>query len=88
MSTLDEILKRSDRDESVASIAVATGKSPGWIYKVLREHRPNRPRKPRKVTSDLPETIRALASEHKPSSIARRLGVSRAYVYKVLQQAA
>lgn len=80
----DKILTRHDRGEKdVAKIAAALRCSPGHVYSVLREHRPDRARKPRKQTSDVPRMIAGMAKQgFKPPRVAAALGVSRAYVYR------
>jgi predicted transcriptional regulator len=84
-TTLDKILKRHDKGESVATIADALSVSPGWVYALLREHRPKRERKARRTTSDFPRMIAGLHKQGlKPARIAVALGISRAYVYRHL----
>lgn len=80
-----KILKRHDAKQSVADIALHLDMSAGYVYGVLREHRPNRARKARRTTSDLPRMIAGLAKQGiKPGRIAVALAVSRAYVYRWL----
>lgn len=86
-TTLEKILKRCDKGEPVATIAEALDLTPGYVYGVLREHRPKRARKPRKSTSDKPRMIKGLYSQGiAPTRIAVVLGVSRQYVHKVLEK--
>lgn len=87
MSKEAAILQRHDAGELVAAIATAESCSQGYVYGVLREHRPKRKRKPRKCTSDKPAQIRGLAATMKPPRIAVVLGISEAYVYRVLSEA-
>lgn len=87
MTRLATILSCADNGAHVEQIATALGVSTGYIYGVLREHRPTRTRKPRERTSDVPRMIAALAAEgHKPHRIAVMLGITRAYVYRHLPQ--
>jgi len=83
--SLPTILSAADRGERIASIAAAAGVSVGRVYAILREHRPERTRSRRTVTSTVPLQVRALyAAGTKPRRIAELLGVSRAYVYAIL----
>jgi hypothetical protein len=52
-----KILKLADRGQSASDIAAAVSKSPGYVYSVLREHRPDRQRKAHKTRSDNPRMI-------------------------------
>lgn len=80
---IDQILKRADKGESVAAIATALSVSPGYVYGILREHRPNRPRKARERTSDRPRIIAGLAAQGMAAGrIAKVLGISRAYAHR------
>lgn len=86
MSTLTEILVRSDNGEHPGEIAEALDVTPGRVYAVLRQHRPNRKRKPRRRTSEKPAQIRALAAKGiKQGRIADLLDVTRQYVSKELR---
>lgn len=82
-----EILRLSDEGEPPDAIAETLRKSLGCVYAHLRKHRPDRARKPRPRTSTLPFQIRALAAaEIKPARIAQLKSVSRAYVYRCLEE--
>jgi len=83
VTTLDDILRLNDEGKFPADIATSLGITPGRVYTVLREHRPDRKRKPRPCTSNKPAMIRSLSAEKiKPSRIAFLLKCSRAYVYR------
>jgi hypothetical protein len=83
-----KILKLADRGQSASDIAVTVSKSPGYVYSVLREHRPDRQRKAHKTRSDNPRMIAGLHDQGiKPARIAVVLGVSRAYTYSELKKA-
>ena len=85
---VDKILKAYDAGKSVAEIALFAEVTQGYVYLILRNQRPDRPRKKHVTRSDLPRVICELvAKEIKPSVVATALGVSRAYVYKVLRTA-
>jgi hypothetical protein len=85
MTTTDKILKRHDKGEHVAEIAAALDVTAGYVYGILREHRPKRRRKPRRSTSDNPRMIAGLFKQDiPPGRIAVVLGVSRAFVYAEL----
>jgi DNA invertase Pin-like site-specific DNA recombinase len=82
------ILTLSDHGNSAPQIAAAESISTGYVYKVLREHRPKRPRKQRAATSELLAKVRALARRDVTvARIAMLLGCSKAYVYRILQEA-
>ncbi|MGJ5032341.1 hypothetical protein ACQR1I_36270 [Bradyrhizobium sp. HKCCYLS2038] len=87
--TVAKILKRYDaKQESVQQIADTVGVSLGYVYEVLREHRPGRPRKQHKTRSDNPRMIVGLFDQGiKPAKIAKVLGVSRTYTYRELGKA-
>lgn len=83
-----EILRLADRDTSVSDIADHLALTPGRVYTVLRQHRPDRPRKSRRETSELRPKILGLHDRGiKPSRIAFLLECSRAYVYRILDAA-
>jgi hypothetical protein len=85
MTTLDAILTHADRGESVATIAAALSVSPGFVYGVLRAHRPDRPRQPRTRTSKKRQLILGLlARGHQAPRVAFLAGCSAAYVYRLL----
>lgn len=84
---LASILERHDAKETVAAIARAESLSPGYVYGILREHRPERKRAKRTRTSEKPAQIRYLASQGIAAvRIAVLLSVSKAYVYKSLEE--
>jgi DNA-binding CsgD family transcriptional regulator len=83
--TIPKVLALADRSKSVAEIAVELEISPGYVYSVLREHRPDRPRKAHRTRSDKPSRIAMLHLQGAhPDDIGERLGVSRSYVYRHL----
>ena len=85
--TPDSILALHDAGNTPAAIASSLGISLSSVYTVLRAHRPDRKRAPRARTSPLPAQIRGLvASGIKQRRVAYLLGVSPAYVYRILQQ--
>ena len=91
MATLIErILKRHDDGErSVAKIAGAEGVSIGYVYGILREHRPDRKRKPRERTSERRKLILGLlAQDIKPRRVAFLTDCTPAYVYALIDQEA
>lgn len=80
------IVRRSDAGEYPDDIAAAVDCSTGYVYQVLREHRPERARKPRAKTSALRQRILLAKAEGKePGVTARELAgqCSRAYVYAI-----
>lgn len=82
---LNRILELNDAGKYAGEIAQACNVSAGYVYKVLREYRPDRPRKPRKLVSDIPVKVLALSAEkYRPAQIAALCGCSRAYVYCIL----
>lgn len=82
---LEPILERHDRGEHAAQIADAVGVTAGYVYGILRDHRPQRKRKPRRPTSTKPAEIAALAATGATAArIAELLGVTKAYVYRHL----
>lgn len=84
---LRRILTAADRNTPVADIAATVELTPGRVYAILRRERPRRKRKERRRTSDKPAMIRGMAGEGiKPARIALVLGVSRAYVYRILSE--
>lgn len=86
---LPTILQLADAGTSVADIAAAVDLTPGRVYGILRTERPDRTRSPRTRTSKVPNKVRALAAKGtKPARIAFVLGCSRAYVYRILGEAA
>lgn len=87
---IKEILERHDRGETDAkAIADALGKSFGYVYGVLREHRPQRGRKSRTRTSEKRRLILGLlASNIKAPRVAFLAQCSAAYVYKLISEEA
>lgn len=82
---LSQILSRHDAHEPVAAIATACQVSPGYVYGILREHRPDRTRKPRTRTSDKRRMILGLSAQgHKVARVAFLCKVSRTYCYRVI----
>jgi hypothetical protein len=88
MKTLIEsILKRHDNGEHVAVIATAENVSIGYVYGVLRKHRPDRQRKPRERTSERRRFILGLlAQDIRPRRVAFLAQVTPAYVYGLMKQ--
>lgn len=83
-----DILSRADAGEHPDAIASGLGLSLSCVYTVLRKERPNRARKPRACTSDTPRIVRALvASGIEARRVAELLGITRAYVSKIMQGA-
>lgn len=87
IAPLETILSQHDSGRSVAQIAADTGRSPGYVYMVLREHRPDRQRKPRTRTSEKRRLILGLlAQEVEPTRAAFLARVSASYVYQLIDQ--
>lgn len=88
MNTLTQsILKRHDDGEPVQVIAAAEQVSFGYVYGVLREHRPERARKPRTRTSERRKLILGLlAGGIKAPRVAFLAKCSPAYVYALIKQ--
>lgn len=81
------ILKRHDRGEPVAAIAAAESVSFGYVYGVLRQHRPARARQPRTRTSEKRKLILGLlAGGIAAPRVAFLASCSAAYVYKLIQE--
>lgn len=87
---VQKILARHDAGEkSVTKIAAAEGVSPGYVYGVLREHRPKRKRKPRERTSEKRRLILGLLAQDIPPPRAAFLAdVTPSYVYQLIDQEA
>jgi hypothetical protein len=84
---IQSILARHDRGETVEQIRLAEGKGFGYVYSVLREHRPGRERQPRTRTSERRKLILGLLSRGiKPPRVAFLAQCSPAYVYKLIQE--
>lgn len=82
---LAQILALADNGLSVQQIALAANVSPGYVYGILRDHRPARTRKARLRTSKTAPMIRGLhAQGHAPVRIAFLCRCSAAYVYRIL----
>jgi hypothetical protein len=84
---LQTFLDMVDRGERLDALKAATGLRESRVYGLIRKYRPDRPRQSRRPTSDKPAAVRGLAAEpHNipPTRIAFLLGVTPAYVYKIL----
>jgi hypothetical protein len=88
MNDLTEaILKRHDRGENVATISAGEDVGFGYVYSVLREHRPDRARQPRTRTSKKRKLILGLLDKGiLPPRVAFLAECSPAYVYKLIQE--
>lgn len=89
-TTLAHILELHDAGHYPDAIANALPVSLGYVHGVLRRERPGRTRKPRPRNSPLRAKILGLrAAGIEPGRIAVLLAneCSRAYVYRVLQEA-
>jgi DNA invertase Pin-like site-specific DNA recombinase len=82
---IKQIVQLADAGKVATDIASATGWSSDFVYKKLRERRPNRKRT-RKRTSKLRDAIKSLALHMPASEIAAKLEISRAYVYRILAE--
>jgi hypothetical protein len=68
-------------------IAAAEGCGFGYVYSVLREHRPKRPRQPRTRTSEKRKLILGLlATGFAARQVAKMTKCSPAYVYALIKQ--
>lgn len=88
-TTLEKVLTRHDRGEPVATISQALDVTPGWVYQILREHRPKRKRKAQTRVSETRRTIRGLAAQGiAPARIVFLMQekCSRQYVYRELSR--
>ena len=84
---LPTILTLSDNGHTPAAISAALAIPPGKVYATLRRERPGRKRAPRTRTSLIPKRVVALsAAGVKAGRIAELLGVSDAYVYRILAE--
>lgn len=82
-----KILARHDAKESVATIADGEDVSFGYVYGVLREHRPDRARQPRTRTSEKRKLILGLlANGILPPRAAFLAECTPAYVYALIKQ--
>lgn len=79
------ILARHDNGETVEQIRIGEGCGFGYVYSVLREHRPDRGRQPRTRTSKKRKLIIGLLATRKISAarIAFLAKCSPAYVYRL-----
>jgi hypothetical protein len=81
------ILFLLDQGLTPAQIAAALGLKVGKVYAVLRKERPGRTRAPRSRTSAKRALVIALAQAGVGATrIAVLCEVSRAYVYRILQE--
>jgi len=79
------LVQHDDGERDVAAIASACRVSPGYVYGVLREHRPDRERKPRARTGKKREKVlRLIARGKSAGEIARQVECSRAYVHRLI----
>lgn len=86
---IHSILRRHDRGETVAEIQTTEDVSFGYVYGVLREHRPQRKRQPRTRTSETRKLILGLLARGiKPRRVAFLAQCSPAYVYKLQDEEA
>lgn len=86
---IQSILSLHDGGHSVAIIAADAEVSPGYVYGVLRQHRPARSRKPRTRTSEKRKLILGLlARGHLAPRVAVLAQVSAAYVYRLQSEGA
>jgi hypothetical protein len=84
---IEAILKRHDEGETVEQIRTAEGVGFGYVYSVLREHRPDRKRQPRTRTSEKRRLILGLlVSQIAPPRVAFLAECTPAYVYKLMQE--
>lgn len=85
MTSSEQILNLNDMGESVAEIAALLQKSPGYVYDVLRQHRPARPRKVH-ARGARHFKIADMYFLHKKTvrEIAKELDISRSCVYRHL----
>lgn len=83
--TLTQILQAADVGSRPEDIAVAIGINLSKVYYVLRVHRPERPRaQHRHKFNKTRFAIEGMLGQgYLPGRVAKVLGVSRAYVYRV-----
>jgi hypothetical protein len=82
-----QILALHDAGQTVSAIASSANVSQGYVYALLRAERPERKRAPRTRTSEVPAKIRFLSEQGIGAArVAVLLGVSRAYVYRVISE--
>jgi CRP-like cAMP-binding protein len=87
MTTREQVLILHDDGTTAPQIAEALGVTPGYVFGILRDERPNRPHGNRgRRKSELRVAIRfhSTVEQMAPARIAEKLGVSRAYVYRIL----
>ncbi len=88
---LDRILKRCDNGEHPDAIVAAENVTLGYVYQILREHRPKRARKPREKTSTARAAILfyAMVERLPPAEIVAKMKgkCSRQLVYRELKAA-
>jgi transposase len=78
----------SDQGHSPSAIASRLALPPGKVYAVLRRERPNRTRAARRCSSEVPAKVAALAAAGLSAKrIAELCGCSKAYIYRLLQEA-
>lgn len=83
------VLTLCDRGLTPAAIqGEMPGVPMGEVYAILRQQRPDRARAPRPRTSDVPAAVLQLrAGGIRVGCIATLLGVSRAYVHRIIAEA-
>lgn len=84
-----KLLTDADAGTPPAALAKRYELSLSRVYAILREHRPDRARSPRSRSSALPDRIREMRArlpDTTQSRIAELLGISRAYVSRVLSE--
>ncbi len=90
-TTRADILERHDARQDVPTIAEALGVTPGYVYGVLRDERPDRLHGNRgRRTSDLRGMILGLQAQGiKPARIAflMQKKCTRQYVYRIISEA-
>jgi hypothetical protein len=83
--TLDHFLVLADQHVDADELCVRAGIRKSRVYGLLRQHRPDRARKPRRLTSTVPDAVRALAAlPTEPQRIAYLLNITPSYVYQIL----
>lgn len=86
-SLASKILARHDAKQSVQQIATTCQVSFGYVYGILREHRPKRARQPRTRTSEKRKLILGLlAGGIKAPRVAFLASCSAAYVYRLASE--
>lgn len=84
------VLARCDKGEYPDDIAEAEGVTLGYVYQILREHRPKRARKPREKTSTARAAILFYAMVEKlpPHEIVAKMAgkCSRQLIYRILSE--